>query len=384
MNRAAMGIPRGRLLDALKERIEWKRGVLAERDKTHGKDRVRIGSYMENLALPELFGFDMNDLFRDPHLAIEAELRHRIFWVDNSGDDWVPGLDLGATAGMYYDMTLFGAEIRHSPQGVPEFLPHPIAATPDLSILTPFDFHATGAMPALHRQFQAMRQIAQTEYGGQFNVGFPGFGRGPLDIYVQLRGYDNFAADTVERPEFVHQFLATIVAERARYRRLRSEFLGEAPAPNPTAGIDDDWVNVPFISPAIFREFVLPAYRRIQANEGTVNHFHTCGVLVPLVADLLAAFPGITTLDVSGWNDLGRLDEIVDPAVGFQVSFINSFVLAGSAREHRDRLACVARVRRRRAVSACAQAIVRLHDDFAEDLRRMNAFIALAREWLSR
>ena len=151
MNKDAMALPRTGLLDALKQRIAWKRGVLEERDQTCGKDRVHIWSYMENIALPELFGFDMNDLFRDPHLAIETELRYRIFWADNSPDDACPGLEIGATAGHYYDMTLFGAEIWHRPNGVPEFGAHAIARTPDLAVFKPFDFRTTGSMPGLIR-----------------------------------------------------------------------------------------------------------------------------------------------------------------------------------------------------------------------------------------
>ena len=123
MNREAMRIPANRLIESLTERIESKRAILAEREKKRGENRIRIYSHLENLALPELFGFDMNRLFSDARLAIEINLRQRIFWLDNSLDDLLPGLDMDATVGMYYDMTLFGADIRHAPGGVPEFRP---------------------------------------------------------------------------------------------------------------------------------------------------------------------------------------------------------------------------------------------------------------------
>jgi len=380
VNRQAMAIPAGMLLDELKQRIAWKRSVLDERDRAHGPDRVRIGSYMENLALPELFGFDMNDLYSDPRLALETELRHRIFWLDNSPDDGLPNLDLQATVGMYYDMTLFGMDVRHDPDGVPQFMRHPIAGKADLSLVPPFDFHRTGVMPALLRTHERMSEIARREYGGELTIGFPNFNRGPLDVYVQLRGYDNFALDTAERPQFVHDFFDHAVAERARFRSCRREHLREPAPENPTTRIDDDWVNVPFISPDIFRRFVLPAYRRIQANEGTVVGFHTCGNMAPVAEDLLAELPGIRTLDVSGWTDFERLDRILAPDIAFWLSFINTFVLAGTRREHLDMLRRIAGLRRRRQAGLCVQAIVRLHDDFEEDLRRVNGFIALARE----
>jgi hypothetical protein len=290
LDRGAISIPRERLVEGLRERIERKRAVLQEREQTFGKGRPWIGSYMENIALPELFGFDMNDLYSHPRQALELDLRHKAFWLDNSVDDGLPGLSAEATVGHYFDITLFGQEIRHSPQGVPQFMPHPISQTPDLSLIRPFDFHSTGAMAALIRQYDEMRESAQSEYGGAVSITFPSFNRGPLDICVQLRGYDNFVADTVERPEFVREFMALIANERARWRREKSRFLGQPDAAS-SCYIADDWVNIPFITPAMFREFVLPAYRQIERNEGTVTGFHTCGVLLPVAQDLLNAFP---------------------------------------------------------------------------------------------
>lgn len=382
MNREAMEIPAGRLLDALQQRIEWKKSVLADLDARYGKNRIWIGSYMENLALPGLFGFDMNDKYADGRLAVEIELRSRIFWLDNSPDDNYPGLDIGATTGMYYDITLFGQEIHHSPDGVPQFMPHPIADAPDLSLIPPFDFFTTGAMPGLHRMYAQLKAISQDEYGGQLSVGFPGFGRGPLDIYIQLRGYENFVADTMDRPDFVHEFLGRLVAERFRFRRERAAFLGE-PLPA-TMSIDDDWVNIPFITPDMFRRFVLPAYLQISRNEGTATHFHTCGRMAPIANDLLTALPGLNRLGLSGWEDLERMDEIVDRSVTFDIAFVNTFVLTGSQQDHKDKLQRIRKVSKHRPVgSVCAQAIVKLHDDFEDDLRRVHDFIHLAREMLS-
>jgi hypothetical protein len=105
--------------------------------------------------------------------------------------------------------------------------------------------------------------------------------------------------------------------------------------------------------------------------------------MAPIVGDLLAAFPGLRWLDVSGWNDFEALDRAVDPAIGFGLACINSFVLAGTREEHEDKLTRIAGVAKHRTVGLGVQAIVRLHDDFEEDLARMNAFIALAREKLS-
>ena len=150
LDRRAMSIPSDRLLDALEERIRRKRTVLEEHQEEYGP-RVHIHSYMENIGWPELFGYDMNRVFTDAAFAIETELRQRIFWADNSLDDSLPDLWILATVGMYFDITLFGEVITHTPQGVPLFGRHAIANHPDLSLIPPIDFHTSGMQPHLLR-----------------------------------------------------------------------------------------------------------------------------------------------------------------------------------------------------------------------------------------
>ena len=144
-------------------------------------------------------------------------------------------------------------------------------------------------------------------------------------------------------------------------------------------GIADDWINVPFVSPKIFGEFIIPAYLKIQENEGNMVYFHTCGAFEPLVPMLLKTFPAFTGLDVSGWNDMDLLDGIVDPSIAFGLSMINTFVLFGSEEDHRKKLKQIAKIARRRPVWLGAQAIVKVYDTFDESVYRMNKFIDLAR-----
>ncbi|HEY3340898.1 MAG TPA: hypothetical protein VGK81_02725, partial [Anaerolineae bacterium] len=238
----------------------------------------------------------------------------------------------------------------------------------------------TGEMPALIAMYQRMNELSARDYGGLLQVSFPNFHRGPLDILVQLRGYDNFITDTAECPEVVSAFLQQFVDARYKFARERAHFLG-LPGLPPTTFVADDWVNIPFISPAMFRRFVAPAYRHIVANEGPVTGFHTCGHMELVVNDLLAAFPDIQRLEVSGWNDLSVLDRTVSPQVGFDIAVINTLVLAGAEAEQRARLDTVAAVSRHRLVTLCAQAMVKL-DSYAETLARLNRFIALARQVL--
>lgn len=384
LNREAMTIPVEALAEALTGRIERKRAVLEDRDRRYGEGRVRIASYMENIGWPGLFGYDMNRFFSDPAFALEMDLRQKVFWLDNSLDDGRPAPEVPATLGHYSDMTLFGVEVGHSASGVPEFGLGPLAERPDLSLLEPFDFRATGAMPRLIRHYEGMRELAEARYGDGVRVTFPDFCRGPLDISVQLRGYERLVEDVAARPEFVREMFEWAVGERARWRRERRRYLGLPEENGAAVRVDDDWLNIPFITPAMFTDFVAPAYRHIGENEGDVTGFHTCGNFLPIVSALLASLPRLATLDVSGWNDFEALDAQVRPDLPFALSFINTFVLSSGEAAHREMLGRVARLAGRRPVLVCAQAIVKLHDSYEEDIGRMNRFIRLARETFAR
>jgi len=376
-----MTVPRERLVAEIKAANDQKKEILARRDGVYGADRPRIGSYLENIALPGLFGFDMNDYYADPQLAMDVELRKKLFWLDNSLDDSPAELVIGAGS-MYYDMTLFGLDISYQPDGVPIFARHALSGDPDLSALKPFDFYDTGEMPMVHKRFSELNRISQELYGGEVVIAFPDFYRGPLDIAIQMRGYDNFVSDCAEDPEYADHLMSYIVSERKRFNDLSAP-LREPPAGAPTTFIADDWVNIPFISPALFEKRVLPAYRKIQENEGAVTGFHTCGVLVPIIESLLGIFSAMTVLDVSGWNDAVALDRLVDKSISFQLAFINTFVLCSTPEEHRRKLEEVKKIARGRKLTMSAQAIVNLSGSMEETIFAMNRFIALARDIMS-
>jgi len=373
----AMTLPRECLLDALEERIAVRRAEIAARDARVGVGRIHLTSYMENIGWPELFGYDMNRFFSDPAFAIEQRLRQMIFWTDNVADDTLPALVLPADVGMYFDLTLFRQEISHTPQGVPEFAPHPLQRRLALDELGDFDFTYAGVMPQLIKNYRRMVEIVHDEYGGRLTVNFPHFHRGPLDIFMQLRGYENALDDMAERPDQVHAFLHHFADARLRYARARQALLGEETLPS-TTFVADDWVNIPFITPAMFRDFVLPVYRRIREREGPVHGFHTCGNFEAVVTGLLDVFPEITCLEVSGWNDVRTIHQRLDRRVALEIHVRNAVSLSASEDEQRELLAAVAEVGKTRRVTVCAQAIVKLCPTYDETLVRLNRFLTLA------
>ena len=162
--------------------------------------------------------------------------------------------------------------------------------------------------------------------------------------------------------------------------QLAADFRGE-PIPA-TTFIADDWLHVPFISPEIFDEFILPAYLKIQNNEGTVTGFHTCGVFVPLAEKILETFGGIKALDVSGWNDIAELDRIIEKDIYFHAAFINSFVILSPQEEHEAKLMQIKEIAKNRGIGLNVQAIVKILGGAEDSIISMNKFIELARRIL--
>ena len=319
--------------------------------------------------------------YSDAEFALEQFLRQQIWWADNVDDDTIPQLEIMADVGMYWDMTLFGQEVTHSDIGVPEFPAHPFRTTEDDDLSGHFDFYQSGIMPQLLAKYQQMQELNHRDYQSKLQITFPSFQRGPLDIYLQMRGYEAFIDDLQERPDFIGKVLRKIVAERRRFAELRAAFLAEE-LPT-TTFVADDWVNIPFITPDFFREIIVPVYAYLQAGEGAVTGFHTCGRMEAVVTDLLAVFPELTWLDVSGWNNLPQLDAIVDRKIKFHISIINTVSLGDSIEEQERILQQIATTALHRPVSVCAQAIVRLYPSYEETIARLNRFLARARQKLN-
>lgn len=381
MNAAALSMPRDRLLDELERRRERKLADNAARNARFGAGRVAVTSYLENIGWTDLLGHPMSRVHDDPAFAAEQRLRELVFWADNVDDDTVPSPTIQADTGMYWDMTLFGMKIRHTHLGVPEFVPHPLRERLDRSLLPPFDFPSTGDMPRIIARHARLKEISADRYGGALEVTFPHFHRGPLDIFVQLRGYEGFVEDAIERPAALTAALDHLTSERLRFARERQRHLGEPSLP-PTTYVADDWVNVPFISPAMFRDLVAPCYRRIRAEEGPASGFHTCGNFEPVARDIAEIFPEIEMLEVSPWTSVTALDAILPPRIGFVCSVLNTVTLGGSEAEQRQKLLPIRDAARHRKVWLIAQAIERIPETWEQTFARLNRFLALAREVL--
>jgi uroporphyrinogen-III decarboxylase len=331
----------------------------------------RFTTYLENLGWVQLFGYDMNRYYTDATFNGEMQIRQKLYHLQNFDDDSFIGPGLSASVGMYFEYTLVGMTVGHQPDGVPIIqCDHPLARTPDIRLLKPHDFRTSGEMPHLFQLYQELQRLVK----GRAPVAFPTWQRGPLDLAIQLRGYEQFVSDIMERPAFVHDLMKYLVQERIRWWDAHCAHFGVT---DRTAGISDDWINIPFISPSMFRDFVLPYYLELEKYHGKIPRVHSCGDKVPVQKYLMQ----ISTLDsheVNHWTSLEATLRNVPPDKHLAVSLLNTEVLlADEAKMERD-LRRIITLCKGRKYDVCAQAIEKVHDDMQDDIRRVKRWIQVA------
>ena len=337
----------------------------------------RFTVYLENIGWAQLFDYDVNRYYADPAFQLEMQLRQRLYHWEHFDDDTPLSTDFQATVGMYAEFSLFDMPARHEPVGIPHIRSdHPMTREPDLGLLKRHDFHQTGDMPRLIRMWEGMQKLA----GDSLTISFPLWNRGPLDIAMQLRGYENFVADIVERPQFVHDLMRFINDERIRWWEERARLVGV----NPTgAGISDDWVNVPFISPGMFEDFCLPRYLELEDYHGKINSLHSCGDKSPVV-HLMLRIRTLDSFEVNHWTPLRPMLDRVPADKHLSFAFLNLDVLLGSEQEQDAKIREVVEACRGRRYSLCGQALQRISDDYDQDLRQIAQFIRTANRVLGR
>ena len=337
----------------------------------------RFTVYLENIGWAQLFDYEHEHFLTDAPFQLEIQLLQRLYHWEHFDDDTALTPQLKSEAGYYPEYTVLDMPVRHERVGVPHIRDdHPLTRDPDLGLLRRHDFTSSGQMPQVIRVWEQMTELA----GDRLSIGFHEWHRGPLDMAIQLRGYDSFVADTVERPQFVHDLMRFLVEERIRWWEARTQFLGTKPE---AVGISDDWVNVPFISPAMFEDFCLPRYLELEQYHGAVNRFHSCGNKAPL-AHLVMRIASLDRFEVNHWTPLEEMLAAVPDDKWIDYSFQNLDVLLGSEEEQEAKMQSVVDACRGRRYTLCGQALQRISEDYAVDMAQIKQFIRAARRVLGR
>jgi hypothetical protein len=258
-----------------------------------------IFSFEEPMTWVRLWNLDTARYYMDPYYYIENILEQKLWRWENFPDDNLPiTAEIPASLSMYPEYTFLGMGLYFSPEGIPTIQnDHPLTRTPDLSLLTPVNFQTSGWMPRLLRWWDDLNRII----AGRIKVvNTMTWWRGCLDLAVQLRGYDQFILDIAERPAFVHDLLKFLTEQRCYWWEAYNQHFN---LPLMPSDIGEDWLNVPFISPYFFRDFVLPRYLEIEAFHGGIRSLHSCGNQAPLQQYFLE-IKSLSNYEVSPWTSL--------------------------------------------------------------------------------
>lgn len=329
----------------------------------------------EPIAWTALFGFDANRYFTDPWFYIEQTLTQKLWRWRYVRDDAPMTPDIAAWLGHYPEYTLLGMSVNFTPKGIPIIQEdHPMTREANMKLLKPVSFTDSGWMQRALKWHDDLTEIA----AGRLNVSFMGWARGCLDLAIQLRGYGSFVSDTVERPEFVHALLGFLTEQRLAWQDAMCAHFGHELGP---AYIADDWLNVPFISPGLFDDFVLPRYLEIEAHHGSIGGIHSCGNQTPLQRSMLK-IRSLRGFEVSPWTDLEQTLDNIPSDMSLGVSVHPNDVLLAAPQEIREKLTHIGATCAGRRWGLCTSGLTPIFDDNDEYARRIDRWLTIAREVL--
>jgi hypothetical protein len=169
----------------------------------------------------------------------------------------------------------------------------------------------------------------------------------------------------------VHELLGYLTEQRCRWHKSYCEHFSLAIR---SINIADDWLNVPFVSPAIIEEFVLPRYLEIDSFHGGITGIHSCGNQTDL-QPLLLRIKSLPTFEVSSWTDLHQTLENIPPQKHIHISLHPNEVLCASPKEMENRLQEIATSCGGRSYSVATAGLTPLSHDttaFTEKIRAWN------------
>ncbi len=310
---------------------------------------------------------DVGRFFEDPRYYLEQTLQQKLWrWEQFPDDDQPIDPAVPSWLGHYPEYTFVGIDVQIDGRGVPIMgRDHPMASKPDVRLLHPVEFGTSGWMPRLLRWHNDLTAIAEGRLGVPFAMKW---WRGCLDLAVQLRGYENFVMDIRERPQFVRDLLGYLTEQRCRWHEAWCGHFGSALGPT---SIGDDWINAPFITPAMFEDFVLPRYTELEAFHGGVAGVHSCGNQAAPFQKLLLRLRSLASLEVSPWTSLAESLANVPGSIHLHVSLHPNDVLCATSGEMSDRLRTIVAACAGRSFSVGTAGLTPLSDDVAEFVRRI-------------
>jgi len=295
----------------------WEPEVCA-RDQWHG--RAIQGAFERDGMVPitidiqhplwlKLFPQDLSQTFTDPGAYLRFYLQKRVAQFKEFRDDTPLEPIVPIWLHTPFEMTLFGMPWHYYPDKDPLIdLAAPVCCTSDdLKRMAPIDFNRSGMMPMAHKMFEQIQELA----GKAFLVLFPEWTRGPFGVALHIGGYSNVLRAMVENPQFFHDLMRRITAERKNYFIYRSKITGQAEIP--PGSLFNDEIDAGVIGPRHYLDFIKPYEEDLGRFHDRISYWHSCGD-TGILAKAVVSIDRIDVLDVSGFTDTEKVLSAIGPA----------------------------------------------------------------------
>ena len=252
----------------------------------------------------EILNFDPVAYYQDPLTYLTAQLEMQVYHAQHFQDDAYIDKSFRILFAALLEGTVMGMPFGFTQEGHPWLdYAHPLVQSPaDVESLEPPDFFQSGVMPLVHRFYGEMREALDDD----FLIKFPDWLMGPFGVACELRGFDKFLMDLILDPEFARKLLRVIVEARRSWQAECDRFLG-LERTRGTLGNDD--VYCPTISPALYRDVILPFETELCEHYGGIFYWHSCGDTTKLIDDI-ARLPVLDLFHCGPWTDVAQAGQV--------------------------------------------------------------------------
>jgi hypothetical protein len=252
---------------------------------------------IQNSFWGALLGFDLTRFYFEPEYFLENYLKIRIRHFELLDDDVFLTKNVIIWGTSVFEASMFGMSYTVTPGSDPQILHNPAILSKKEFKRTPQpDFYKSGIMPVMIRIYESVRELS----GGLLNPIFPEWVRGPFGIATYLCGYGRFLETMMDDPDYAAEVLNFIEDCRQKWYEGYCAYLGKQ---LPHVNLFNDEVGVPTLSPALYRDIVLPVEREVCNKHSGLLYWHSCGDVTPMAQDIATLKP-LEMMHVGPWTNI--------------------------------------------------------------------------------
>jgi len=253
-----------------------------------------------------ILGINLTNYYSDPLEYLKQELKMGIYRFNNWNDNIYFDGSICVFFSGFMETSFFGPKLKFFKNRSPILNESSKSLLTDKKYLSKMkipDFYKSGLMPLIHKYYEVIKGIL----GGELEVLFPNWTRGPFGIAMDLRGMENMLVDMVTDKVFVHNLMRYIVDSEKEWIKERKKFLKIDRYP--LGQLLSDEIGAPMISPNLYEELILPYEVELSEFQGGIEYWHSCNNTTPFYK-LIKQIPNLKMMHISPWSDDKKAVEV--------------------------------------------------------------------------